>query len=135
MDKLVAVYGTLRRGEGNHKILETCQYITTTILSGYKMYGQTNFPAIIKGKKEDTIVVEIYRITNPDIANQLDILEGFDRRNPNSLDNLYTIQMITIPSIKESIEIYTFDHNPNQVVQRGPHLEHGDWKKRNDLQY
>ena len=108
MNKLVAVYGTLRQGEGNHQILKDSEYISTSLLSGFKMYGNSNFPAVIKGEKEDVIVIEIYKITNSEVAKELDILEGFDRSNPDSLNNLYTVRMITVPSIRGMIEIYTF---------------------------
>lgn len=132
MNKLVAVYGTLREGEGNHFILSESAYITTTQLSGFKMYGKTNFPAVIKGGENDVIVIEIYKITNPGVAKELDILESFNRSEPNSINNLYTVQKITIPPMKEMVEIYTFDHNPNQVHKIGSLLKHGDWKKRSE---
>lgn len=38
---------------------------------------------------------------------------------------------IRIDSIDEPIEIYTFDHAPERINQRGPQLKSGDWTKRN----
>jgi len=130
MNKILAVYGTLRKGESNHKVLGDSEFVKEVRIIGFKMYGKATFPAVIKGEEEDSIVIEIYRITNPEILETIDMLEGFDRKNPSSPDNLYTIQSISIDSINESIEIYTFDHLPEMVHSLGAQLKHGDWKKR-----
>ena len=94
IDKLIAVYGTLRKGEPNHQVLADSQYLKTIRLKGFKMYGAHSFPAVIKGTEDDSIVIEIYRITSQNILRALDLLEGFDRKNPSSGKNFYTIQII-----------------------------------------
>lgn len=130
MNKLVAVYGSLRRQEYNHSVLGDSEYLSTLQLTGFKMFGKRSFPAVVKGNLEDVITVEIYRVTDNEIANELDLLEGFDRSNPSSQNNMYTIKTFTIPSIEGEIEIYTFDHDPTKVHNRGPRLKHGDWCNR-----
>lgn len=130
MNKLIGVYGTLRKGERNHKVLRDSKFIKTIRLEGYKMYGISGFPAIIKGELIDSIVIEIYRIIDDTIAMELDLLERFDRNYPASSENHYIVQLVKIESEKEPIEIYTYDHAPENVKERGPQLRSGDWVKR-----
>ena len=132
MNKLIAVYGTLRKGQSNHHVLGDSLFIKTTRLKGFLMYGVDSFPAVIRGTEKDEITVEIYRVNDPEILKELDLLEGFDRTNPQSQNSLYTIQEITIKEVEEPIEIYTFDHHPEIVHQIGPLLKSGDWPKRNN---
>lgn len=94
------------------------------------MYGTNKFPTVIKGSETDEITVEIYQVVNPKILKALDFLEGFDRTNPSSLDNFYTIQELKLNEENEPIEIYTFDHNPEMVHQIGPLIHSGDWCSR-----
>ena len=94
------------------------------------MYGTNKFPTVIKGSATDEITVEIYQVVNPKILKALDFLEGFDRTNPSSLDNFYTIQELKLNEENEPIEIYTFDHNPEMVHQIGPLIQSGDWCSR-----
>ena len=132
MDKLIGVYGTLRKGESNHSVLGTSIYVKTLKLYGYKMFGKSDYPAIIQGGKTDAVVLEIYRIKSQKIADNIDFLEGFDRSAPASLSNLYTLKTIMLDLFEEPIEIYTFDHAPSRVKERGPLLVSGDWTKRNE---
>ena len=130
MNKLIAVYGTLRKGEANHHVLGNSEFIKTIRLKGFKMYGANSFPAVIQGAENDSIIVEIYKITRQNILDELDLLEGFDRKNPMGRENLYTVQKIKIDSEKMPIEIYTFDHHPWSVQQIGPEIKSGDWLNR-----
>lgn len=131
MNQLIAVYGTLRKGESNHHVLKDSPFIKTTRLKGFVMYGANSFPAVIRGTKKDEITVEIYRVTDPAILKELDLLEGFDRANPMDQNSLYTIQEIYLEGESEPIEMYTFDHHPAMVHQIGPQIKSGDWLKRN----
>ncbi len=133
MNKLIGVYGTLRRGESNHSVLGDSEFIKTIRLKGYKMYGISGFPAVVEGELNESIVIEIYRIINDQISEAIDWLEGFDRSAPNSKDNLYTIRSCKVDTEKAPIEIYTFDHAPERVIEKGPQLQSGDWCKRNGL--
>ena len=130
MNKQIAVYGTLRKGETNHHVLSKSLFLKTIRLKGFKMYGTNKFPTVIKGSATDEITVEIYQVVNPKILKALDFLEGFDRTNPSSLDNFYTIQELKLNEENEPIEIYTFDHNPEIVHQIGPLIQSGDWCSR-----
>jgi len=132
MQKLIAVYGTLRKGESNHAVLGDSTFIKTERIPGFKMYGANAFPAVIQGSSTDFITIEIYRIKSLKNLIEIDLLEGFDRKNPNSVDNFYTLQVLHLDDFDERVEIYTFDHRPQMVHDLGPRIEGGDWCRRGE---
>lgn len=79
----VLVYGTLRRGMGNHRVMvrSNGRYLGTETLTGYRMYSLHGaFPGIIRtDNPEDTVVAERYWVENLEM---LDRLEGYDAENP-----------------------------------------------------
>ncbi len=133
MNKLVGVYGTLRKGERNYAVMGDSTYLTTVFLYGYQMYGGPDYPAIIKGAPEESVVLEIFRVSNACIAADIDRLEGFDRKRPNDSSNFYTLRYIQLDSFEEPIEVYTFDHAPSRANALGPKIVSGDWSKRTNL--
>ena len=64
------------------------------------------------------------------VARAIDSLEGYKREEPDSVLNYYTLKSINIDSISEPVEIYTFDHTPDRVRERGALVLSGDWLKR-----
>lgn len=76
---LVAVYGTLRKGWGNHRLLdnEYCTYLGTTRTEpSYKMVSLGAFPGVIEGG-DKSITIEVYSVNSKKVEQQLDWLEGF----------------------------------------------------------
>jgi gamma-glutamylcyclotransferase (GGCT)/AIG2-like uncharacterized protein YtfP len=73
---LVAVYGSLRKGMGNHGLLERndAQLLSTERVTGWNMYSLGGFPYIEPG--DGVITIEVYAV--PITAMQpLDRLEGY----------------------------------------------------------
>lgn len=70
------VYGSLKRGFGNHRFLWDSVFIgtTTTADSTYSMLTLGAFPAII-AEGEDAIEGELYEVDD-DTLEQIDMLEG-----------------------------------------------------------
>ena len=130
MNKLIAVYGTLRKGEVNHYILEDSEFISEQIIPGFRMYGDHDYPAVLSAEDTEYITVEIYRVKSPQVAKAIDYLEAYNREEPDSVLNYYTLKSINIDSISEPVEIYTFDHTPDRVGERGALVLSGDWLKR-----
>lgn len=84
MSTLVFVYGTLRKGEGNHRLLEGLQPIATVKTAPrYTMVALGGFPGIFEGG-ETAITGELYRVEAP-MLERLDYLEGhptfYERKN------------------------------------------------------
>lgn len=70
----VMVYGTLKRGFGNHYLLEGSQYLGDAEVNA-AMYSMGGFPAIILGG-DSTIKGEVYEVDGVTLR-QLDSLEGY----------------------------------------------------------
>lgn len=76
---LVAVYGTLKRGYGNHRLLEHCEYLGEDRIDGYRLFysgSEGSFPVAVpdEGSK---ISVEVFSIGDCErTLRSLDSLEG-----------------------------------------------------------
>lgn len=70
----VFVYGSLKKGHGNHRCLEGATFVGPGILDNAKMLNLGAFPGIIPAADID-VFGEVYKIT-PDILKRLDRLEG-----------------------------------------------------------
>jgi len=75
---LVFVYGTLKKGEGNHGVMEKSKgkfLGDHNTAPNYSMYSLGGFPAVVGGGKT-SIRGEVYRIND---LEYLDSLEGYPR--------------------------------------------------------
>lgn len=71
----VAVYGSLREGLGNHRVIQGAKKIGTTRVQGFDMYSMSAFPFVTHGTGE--ITVEVYEVPDLRYAQGLDGLEGY----------------------------------------------------------
>ena len=86
VDPVVAVYGTLRRGERNHALLGDAEPLGTGRVAGRIVALPSNadrpyaFPALLDGEDEASgrVVVELYRLSDPAALARLDALEAYD---------------------------------------------------------
>jgi gamma-glutamylcyclotransferase (GGCT)/AIG2-like uncharacterized protein YtfP len=70
----VAVYGSLKKGFGNHRLLTNAEYLGVDKIDGWDMYGLGGFPGIVAG--EGSIHIEVYKVDDEEMA-RLDMLEGY----------------------------------------------------------
>lgn len=74
---LVMVYGSLRDGMGNNRLLDGLEVKSREQIGGFKMYSMGGFPFITHASKDDTITGEIYEVDSESRAQNLDGLEGY----------------------------------------------------------
>ena len=123
---LVGVYGSLRKGLHNHRLLDKSTLVGTfQTLPEYTMYDLGSYPAIIP-KGNTSIFIEVYSITETVLEN-LDELEGY--HSFNSLNNHYNRRKIESPY--GPMYIYFYNDLLN-YIQKNKVVESGDWKDYKD---
>ena len=125
----VAVYGTLRHGEGNHHTLEGSKFLGFWRVEG-GLYTHGGFPGLsepiqLEGGGTETVLVEVYEVNDATIS-RLDRLEGVP----------YHYERVAIELAKEMLGFYKLDlEGPVFVykykvdVKNLIHIEGGDWVK------
>jgi len=111
---LVFVYGTLKKGHGNHRLLTNAKFIKTAeTMPKYTMFDTGGFPAVIP-VGNTSIKGEIYEVTQ-DEARSLDSLEGY----PSMYDREET------PLLGEEMTpwMYLWQYSTNRM----PIKENGVW--------
>jgi gamma-glutamylcyclotransferase (GGCT)/AIG2-like uncharacterized protein YtfP len=80
--ELLAVYGTLRRRSIFPKLpmaASRLQFFGYGLIRG-RLFWQRTYPALIQDR--GYAQVEVFRIVDPNVLDELDRYEGFDPRNP-----------------------------------------------------
>lgn len=117
--KLIAVYGSLRKGFGNHHILKNANYLgefdTEPI---YDMYSLSAFPGLVTGGNT-SIKMEVYEVDRPTLV-RLNQLEGYIC--DDHVNNHYNRISINTPYG----EAYTYTYNYS--IDKRVKVESGDWK-------
>lgn len=75
---IVAVYGTLREGQGNWSwaLRNRSEKLGEAEISGFQMYSTGGFPAVVHATDEDVIKIEVYEVDD-EVFSDLDRLEGY----------------------------------------------------------
>jgi len=118
----VFVYGTLKKGFGNHHFLEAAYFMGTASVPGI-LLSLGGFPGLILEENGWNVKGEVWRINKELDLPALDRLEG----HPSH----YTRKEITIQGYGL---VSTYEYNPKETV--GYHYEclpSGEWKGRPDF--
>jgi gamma-glutamylcyclotransferase (GGCT)/AIG2-like uncharacterized protein YtfP len=99
--QLVFVYGSLKRGEKNHRWLEGASWQGEAELNGVLLHDLGPFPMAVIG--EGTAIGEVYAVEERGLA-RLDELEGYPR--------LYDRQML---SLSDGRQAWVYLGRPRQV--------------------
>ena len=118
----VAVYGTLKRGNHNHRVMGDSEYIGTARISGFEMYSLGGFPGVLPGEGE--ITVEIFRVNNTRDAEYIYRLEGYNGVRGHHRNSFYDTTDI-------SVNIDGQDYTAEMFIYKGGRLnsrvESGEW--------
>ena len=113
-NKIIAVYGSLRHGMGNHGLISHAQMVERrTVRLPYKMISLGGFPGLITDKQLNDIVIELYEVDQPTYA-RVERLEGYP--------SFYDKYAFTLPEYEFPVEIYVL----NQQGERGYYKSEGE---------
>lgn len=112
---LVAVYGSLRKGMGNHGLLDNDESVllSTEQIPGFEMYSYGAYPFIRPADTEQPITIEVYAVSSS-VMQRLDRLEGYP--------SFYNRKLVQ--TSKGQAWIYFIDQPGNNRP-----VQHGDWVK------
>jgi len=118
MGARVFVYGTLRRGQSNHRLLASAKFVGVgRTAAEYSMFSLGPFPGVVEGGTT-SIVGEIYDVGDDTLA-ALDSLEG--------TPTMYSRETLVLDVPNGMVvEWYVW----NQGWQPGRLLAGGDWLER-----
>ncbi|WP_270180699.1 gamma-glutamylcyclotransferase family protein [Alkalihalobacillus sp. CinArs1] len=85
---IVFVYGTLRKGESNHRVIEGARLLESYSWTSGKLYDTgAGYPALFQSE-EGVVYGEVYEV-NDTFLSRIDVLEGFQEgRRANLYDRI-----------------------------------------------
>lgn len=123
-NNLVAVYGSLLSGLGNHGWMQSKgpeHYELkgeVTLPTGFELFSLGGFPGIQKG--EHPLVVEVYAVSDDLLRGPLDSLEGYTEGQPATF---YDRTVVDTPFGKTFIYEYVRGRGDREII------EDGNWRK------
>lgn len=124
----VFVYGTLKEGFGNHRLLQGCRLVSrfAELHGPFRMVSLQAFPGIIRDKKTHGIIYgEVYEV-DEEVLHSLDILEG----HPNFYTRTeYIINYADQDGIQDVASVYIL---PYQKYKGHTPVENNKWKESDE---
>jgi gamma-glutamylcyclotransferase (GGCT)/AIG2-like uncharacterized protein YtfP len=114
----VAVYGTLRKHFGNHRLLAESDFLGSEwIDKGFKMVSLGGFPGLVEDEEGQKVLIEVYEI-NQDTLISCNMLEGYRGEGQSNFYDRKTI---------ETSHGEAFIYYLGQGYAGNPPVESGDW--------
>lgn len=129
------VYGTLKRGYGNNRLLDNAAFLGTAQVRGFKIYHLGGFPGVhVSPDLDDMVYGELYRVDNDYDVARLDRLEGVNHQSPKhgmyhrmtTHVELYNEETEDFDEVPEIAHIYVY----NGRVLESMLCEDGVWNRR-----
>jgi len=118
MEKRIIVYGTLKKGFNNHRLLLNSKFIDTAITKNKYTMTRAGIPYVNEDKPTSFIHGEVYDVDKETLW-RLDGLEGFRGSRKNSFYYRKPI-LVTLKSGEETeAEIYFSDQSSKIIVEDG----------------
>lgn len=113
---LIFVYGSLKKGYYNHRLMEGTRFIGKGVLSGATLYDMNiSFPCILLDGSHNKVIGEIYEVDEIQLK-AIDRLEGY--REGRGRDNLYNREEVTVTEYgsgeRHKCFVYEFNRQPKK---------------------
>jgi len=125
---VIAVYGTLRRGDRNHHLLEGCPLLGIGFVDGalydvpVSPFRPYPYPAVVTGEP-GSVLVEVYRLAVPGLIQILDELERYDPTDEAGSQYLRRVVPVHEGPVATAI-VYVYAGPPEELGER---IDSGDW--------
>jgi len=126
---IFAVYGTLRKGNGNYKytgMRTGAKFLGEETVQG-TLYHLGGFPGLTQEASPVPVTVEVYKLLDPALGVRLDRLEGYKPAKPEG--SMYIRAKTVTNSGREAFIYY---YNSLRVPARRVILS-GDWHNRGEI--
>lgn len=114
------VYGTLKRGWGNNRILQqssTAQFIEEAVTEPkFNLYHLGGFPGVTENG-ETAVHGEIWSVQDVETKRRLDMLEGYRKEDPTG--GLYNKKTIKINNKQVNIYLINRYNNEKNIIKSG----------------
>lgn len=118
------VYGTLKRGYGNHRLLADSEFLGLGVAPG-RLYN-FGLPGYKRGT-EGTVRGELYRVTDATLA-RLDTLEGYNKSNPDySFYNRVVVTVNYFLNVEEDDYVDAYVYEINRDMSEDRLIPEGVW--------
>jgi gamma-glutamylcyclotransferase (GGCT)/AIG2-like uncharacterized protein YtfP len=121
MKRVIAVYGTLKRGHYNNRLLSKAKFLgEDRTQPNFTMRSNGGFP-FVENKGKSSIAIEVFEINDEETSNRVNTLEGFNGIKGHHHNTFYDVTEIDTKFGKAEMFVAARD------VSRLPLVEDGVW--------